>query len=187
MLMASKRAILAVALAVVVVAAAGAVIWQHEQPKVQAEPAKVIEWSSEELPRLPGQYVDESGAVIIDPATWRGDVHDLITLWDARQTPFSETHILKYIISVQAQPGETIRAVDFALNVGQNTREYYGWDLEEYGQIDCRISCGGQVLHNSLSDVTVTVDDSGHAEVSFIALNDGIHMELWFNGAPVSC
>ncbi len=187
MLMASKRAILAVALAVVLVAAAGAVIWQYEQSKVQVEPAKVIEWSSEELPRLPGQYVDEGGAVIIDPATWQGDVHDLITLWDARQTPFSETHILKYTIAVKAKPGETIRAADFALNVEQSTREYYEWDLREYGQIDCRISYSGQVLHNSLSDVSVTADDSGRAEVTFIVLNDGIHMELWFRGAPVSC
>lgn len=179
MLMASKRAILAVTLAVVVVAAAGAVIWQHEHSKVQAEPAKVIDWQFSALHELQGQYLDDEGNAVIDAATWQGDIHDLITLWNAAKGPSTAVEIFKIIVTFKAQPGETIYAEEFQLRVPESIGSYADW-----GHVNCLISHDGKTLHNSLCSTSATADEHGHAELTVIILGDGLHVEPWFRGAP---
>ena len=177
--MASKRAILAVALAVAVVAAAGAVIWHEQQSKVQAEPAKVIDWQFSALHEIQGQYLDDEGNVVIDAATWQGDAHDLITLWNAARGPSTAVEISKAVVTFKAQPGETIYAEEFQLRVPESIGSYADW-----GHVNCLISYDGKTLHSSLYNISATADEHGHAELTVIILGDGLHVEPWFRGAP---
>lgn len=173
----------------VVVIAIGAVIGAYlilNQPKEANEsPVVIIEWGREELDALPGQYLDEDGSVVIDCASWTGDSHSLITTWDSRQDVQGSTQIVRWHFTIQADPGKTISAADLRIYLEEDTRTYFGHDLDEFGYVDATIRYNGKILHNSESDMTVTTDASGHAYMELIILDDGIHQEPWYDGQPI--
>lgn len=173
----------------VLVIAIGAVIGAYlmlNQPKEASEsPVVITEWGCEELDALPGQYLDGDGNVVIDCTSWTGDVHNLITTWDSKQDVQDSTHIIKWHFTIQADPGKTISAADIRIYLEEDTRMYFGYDLDEFGYVDATIRYNGKILHNSESDMTVTTDAFGHARMELIILDDGIHWEPWYDGKPL--
>ena len=128
-----------------------------------------------------GALVNNQGEEIIRFSTWTGDMIDLYTAWFENGYEcynVSEDHPYweLYTIEIHAAPGTTITADQIYVGVKPN-QTVIGDGTVNPSDYYIRpfINAGGEIVHSTFTNLVVTTDETGHAQMIVCVLTDQHH------------
>lgn len=135
-----------------------------------------------------GILADDEGNEELRFVNWTGSNSDLLTAWNNQgkvvEADTMSAQWLQYIIKINASAGTTVK-----LDQVRMTTEPGLIIISEPGQVnpsDCYTSAfmiyNGQRVHSTLSNLSVTTDSSGYAEMILVVLTDQWHHYVTIDG-----
>lgn len=179
-----KIALIEVAIIVIVIA--GGVLAYWSMTKTDDRVEQTYEYVYSGIAPA-GILVNGEGEQVIRISTWEGDPYTLYTTWGTSNqyapTPAQDAQWLQYIIKISAHPGTTVTLEQVSLQVepGQIIITESGFDPSKY-HTSAFMMYNGQRIHSTLSNLSVTTDSSGYAEMILVVLTDQWHRHVVIDG-----